>query len=38
MGFLDDLSPSAIASQRVQRLLSHFRRFLAPDDKIIVGL
>ena len=29
---LDDLNPASIARLRVERLLTHFRRFLAPDD------
>lgn len=29
---------SAIAKHRVERLLSHFRRFLAPDDENILKL
>ena len=35
---LDDLNPAAIARHRVERLLNHFRRFLAPDDDKILSL
>ena len=34
----DDLNPAAIARQRIERLLNHFRRFLAPDDDKILSL
>lgn len=34
----DDLNPAAIARHRVERLLAHFRRFLAPDDDKILSL
>ena len=34
----DDLNPAAIARLRVERLLNHFRRFLAPDDDKILSL
>ncbi len=35
---LDDLNPAATARLRVERLLTHFRRFLAPDDAKILSL
>ena len=34
----DDLNPTATARLRVERLLNHFRRFLAPDDDKILSL
>lgn len=34
----DDLNPAAMARLRVERLLNHFRRFLAPDDDKILSL
>lgn len=34
----DELPPSVMASVRVERLLTHFRRFLAPDDDRILSL
>lgn len=35
---LEDHSQSAIARARVERLLLHFRRFLAPNDEKILSL
>lgn len=37
-GLSDELAPSALARLRVERLLAHFRRFLAPDDEKILTL
>lgn len=34
----DDLAPAANARLRVERLLTHFRRFLSPDDDKILSL